>query len=526
MVAAGLCTIQASQPGNGQYAAAPSVKQTFNVNLAAQTINFPAIAAQNIGTALNLTATASSGLPVGFSSTTPAICTVAGSSASMVAAGNCTIQASQPGNNQYSAAPKVSQSFTVSAQSPQTITFAAIAAQNVGATFNLSATASSGLPVSFLSGTHATCTVNGDLAKMVGPGNCIIQASQPGNAQFAAAPNVVRIFAVSLDPQTITFAAIAPQTIGATLNLSATASSGLPVSFSSTTPATCTVAGDSASMIAPGACTIEAAQTGNGQYAAAPNVSRTFGVKLFPQTITFTAIASQNVGAALNLSATASSGLPVSFSSTTLAICTVTGNFALMITHGNCTIEALQPGNAQYAPAQSVSRTFAVNLLPQTITFAAIAAQNVGTTLNLSAAASSGLPVSFLSQTPAVCTVSGNSASLIAAGNCIIQSSQAGNGLYAAAPNVNRFFAVKQLAQTITFAAIAAQIKGTSLNLAATSSSGLPVSFTSTTPAVCTVAGNSASLVAVGTCNIQASQAGNVQYAAAAPVARNFKVNP
>jgi len=526
MIAAGSCTIQASQPGNNEYSAAPNVSQTFMVSAQSpQTITFAAIAAQNIGATVNLSATASSGLAVNFSSTTPAICTVSGNTASMVAAGNCIIVASQAGNGAYAPAPNVNRIFAVNLF-PQTINFAAIAAQNVGATVNLSASSSSGLPVSFISGTHAVCTVSGSTASMIAPGNCIIEASQPGNAHFAAAPNFIRIFAVSLDPQTITFAAIAAQNIGATLNLSATASSGLTVSFSSTTPAICTVTGNSASLIAPGACNIEASQAGNGQYAAAPNVNRGFVVRLLAQTVTFPAIAAQNIGTTVNLSATASSGLTVSFSSTTPAICTVTGNSASFIGPGNCNIQASQSGNGQYAAAPNVNRVIQVKLLTQSITFAAIAAQNIGTTQNLAATASSGLTVNFSSQTPAVCTVSSNSASLIAAGNCIVQASQSGNGQYAAAPNVNRVIVVKLLGQTITFPAIAPQTRGTTLNLSATASSGLPITFSSTAPATCTVSGNTASLISPGFCTVEASQTGNNQYAAAAPVAQKFKVNP
>jgi streptogramin lyase len=526
LIAAGNCNIEASQSGSVQYAAAQDVNRNFNVKAAAQTISFAAIAAQSIGAKLNLSATASSGLAVNFSSTTPATCTVAGGMASMIAAGPCTIQASQPGNNEYSAAPNVSQSFMVNAQAQQTITFAAIAAQNVGTTLNLSATASSGLAVSFSSTTPAICTVSGGAASLIAGGNCIIEASQTGNGQYAAAPNVFRLFAVNLFPQTITFAAIAGQNVGATLNLSATASSGLPVSFLSGLHAVCTVSGNTVSIIAPGNCIIEASQAGNGHYAAAPNVIRIFAVSLDPQSITFAAIAAQNIGATLNLSATASSGLAVSFSSTTPAICTVTGNLASMIAPGGCNIEASQPGNNQYAAAPNVNRIFGVKLFPQTITFAAIGAQNIGATLNLSATASSGLAVSFSSTTPAICTVTGNSASMIAPGNCTIEASQPGNGHYAAAPNVSRTFAVNLLSQTINFAVIAAQNIGTMLNLSATASSGLAVSFASTTPAVCTVSGNSASLNALGNCIIRASQAGNGHYAAAPNVNRIFKVNP
>src|SRR5262249_32974836 len=56
------------------------------------------------------------------------------------------------------------------------------------------------------------------------------------------------------------------------------------------------------------------------------------------------------------------------------------------------------------------------------------------------------------------------------------------------------------------------------VTLTATSSSGLGVTYSSTTPGVCTVAGDDVSLVSVGSCSITASQAANPFYAAAADV--------
>jgi hypothetical protein len=79
-------------------------------------------------------------------------------------------------------------------------------------------------------------------------------------------------------------------------------------------------------------------------------------------------------------------------------------------------------------------------------------------------------------------------------------------------------------AQTISFAAIPAQSSGSTLTLTATASSGLPVSYTSSTTSVCTVSGNTASLLTAGTCTLVASQAGNASYPAAASVTQSFTV--
>jgi hypothetical protein len=126
-IASGTCTIDATQAGNSTYAAATMVPQSFTVNGEAQTITFGTIAAQTVGTPLTLSATASSGLTVSFASTTTSVCTVSGATATFIAAGSCTIDANQAGNNTYAAATMVPQTFTVNLPATPTFTIAGIA---------------------------------------------------------------------------------------------------------------------------------------------------------------------------------------------------------------------------------------------------------------------------------------------------------------------------------------------------------------------------------------------------------------
>lgn len=78
----------------------------------------------------------------------------------------------------------------------------------------------------------------------------------------------------------------------------------------------------------------------------------------------------------------------------------------------------------------------------------------------------------------------------------------------------------------INFGNPGTQTVGAPLTLSATSNSGFPVSFASTTPGVCTVSGTTATFVAAGTCTIDASVAGNGTNTAASQVAQSFSVNP
>jgi fibronectin type 3 domain-containing protein len=112
------------------------------------------------------------------------------------------------------------------------------------------------------------------------------------------------------------------------------------------------------------------------------------GVALISQTITFANPGSQTAGTPLTLIATASSGLPVSFTSQTTSVCTVNGTTATFLTTGTCTIQATQAGNASYAAATPVTQSFTVNAaIPLAPTGLTAAAGNAKVMLNWTAAA-------------------------------------------------------------------------------------------------------------------------------------------
>lgn len=147
--------------------------------------------------------------------------------------------------------------------------------------------------------------------------------------------------------------------------------------------------------------------------------------------------------------------------------------------------------------------------------------------LALEALASSGLAVTYASITPATCSVSGSTATLIDAGTCSLTASQAGNGDYLAAASVTMSFTIKPArgVQTITFTTPqATALDAGPVALDASASSGLAVSYLSLTPTVCSTASNLASLLATGTCTVQASQPGNDSWLAATPVSASFVV--
>ena len=127
--------------------------------------------------------------------------------------------------------------------------------------------------------------------------------------------------------------------------------------------ASCTIVGNQT----PGAYTVTASFAGNSTYGASSTSSSFTIIPLF-QTITFTtnAPASAATNSSFTVAATASSGLPVSFSSS--GECTNVGaNYTMGSGTGTCTVIANQAGDADYTAAVAVTES--VTVTPATVSF-------------------------------------------------------------------------------------------------------------------------------------------------------------
>lgn len=112
----GLAT-NVGQLGNGTTSQALLPSDVTGV--ASQTITFGELPDKAVGdAAFSVSATASSGGAVSFESTTTSVCTVSGSTVTLVAPGTCTISASRGAYGLYKAATAVTQSFKVTGLKP------------------------------------------------------------------------------------------------------------------------------------------------------------------------------------------------------------------------------------------------------------------------------------------------------------------------------------------------------------------------------------------------------------------------
>ena len=355
-----------------------SASGTLVVAKADQTITFAELTSRPLDAgSFSLVASASSGLPVSFTTSSPSsgtVASVSGTTATLVNTGNLTLTATQPGNANYNAAPDVARILTVLSQS-QTVSFEA--AQLPGKTFGaapfaIQATSNRGLLVSFASSDPAVATVGAAIltgtvssaeVTILSAGNATITASQAGNADNAAATPVARTLTVGKATAGVTLGNLTASYDGTPRAVSAqTSPAGLNVVFSygaspgSATPPT------NAGTYPVTASVQEANYVGS----ATGNLV----ISKANQTISFASVGSPRLidAGPVALSASASSGGNVTFTSSNTAVATLSGNSVVLTGIGNTTLTARQAGDANYNAAPDVTQTLAVNpVAPQIV---------------------------------------------------------------------------------------------------------------------------------------------------------------
>ncbi|WP_430391814.1 putative Ig domain-containing protein [Dyella sp. 20L07] len=278
-------TVTATNAIGGGSPSAPSSSVT---PLGTQVIAFANPGTQNYGTAPTLAATGgASGELVQFTSETTTVCTItSGGALTFVTAGTCTIDANQAGNSNYKPAPQVQQTFSVAAIVPGAPVMGAATVGNTQATVTFtSPTNTGGTPITGYTVTSSpagiTATGNASPITITNLLNgtaytfTVTANNGAGTGSASAASNSVTPVA----PQTISFSNPGSQSFGTSQPLHATATSGLSVTFTSTSPSVCTITpSGTLSAVAPGTCTINADQVGDASFLPAPRVTQVFSV--------------------------------------------------------------------------------------------------------------------------------------------------------------------------------------------------------------------------------------------------------
>ena len=337
-----------------------------------------------------------------------------------------------------------------------TLTITAPARLAVGETATVSAT--SDLPgavtLAVASGSASICTLSSTTLSTQATGTCTLNAATAATADHVSATATLDI-TVTGTPQIISFG-VGPLLTDSAVpfgttppTLTATASSGLPVSYESRTPSVCeTTAHDGISdawhlrLLNVGTCTLLATQSGNAVYERATSVERSFSIVQGSQTISLGVLSDRAFDPTIAqvLPRFSSAGLPLNYAGLTSSVCEPRFNgssFTLNIfTPGMCTIRAEQGGTTTYLPAETVTRTIEIFKLTQVPLILDVggAYQSVNSSTGYGVGGgSTTAPFIVTSVTPSVCTVGSRIVSYRAVGTCILQGTKAGDDWHYAA---------------------------------------------------------------------------------------------
>ncbi|HYF33773.1 MAG TPA: hypothetical protein VD994_00675, partial [Prosthecobacter sp.] len=330
---------------------------TEPASVTAQVITFLQPPPQGVADTLTLTATASSGLPVQYEVVSgPA--EVSGNAVTFTGTGSVTLRASQPGDGTYDAATPVERTFSVGI-SRQVIVFTLPATATADTPIELNGMASSGLPITYTI-VSGPATLDGETLVFTGAGTVVVRASQAGNSLFTAAQSVEQTITATKGSQSIAFTLPTTALATDTIPLSGSISSREEITYT-VVSGPGVITGSTLSFTGAGAVSVRAAQSGSSVFDAATSVTRTVTVKKAPQTITFTLGSTANITQTATVAATASSGLPVTYSVGGPAV--LSGSTLSFTGPGTVTVRANQAGNAVYNAAPVVTKVMTVVLL-------------------------------------------------------------------------------------------------------------------------------------------------------------------
>ncbi len=427
---------------------------------------------------------------------------------------------------------EVSDVFVVSVvKIPQEIVFLPIpdidlATQNQA---TLIAFANSNLPVEFTLVTGNGTITNGVLTAHE-TGFFQVAANQPGDDEFAPAMEVYQTLNVvdsRKDDQTITFSDdLSGRTYGdANITLSASASSGLDVTYISTGPVL--LNGNTVTIIGAGDASVTAIQNGDDDYNPAPLVTINFSIakKVLTataddKTITFgddlPEFTVSYVGFLEEDDESDIEGLPGT--QTTATASSNAGVYDIEVGDGS-------DNNYTF---EYVNGTLTIEKADQEITFSPISDADLAQTSQrtLNATASSGLAIQF-DLLRGIGMIEENKVIIEQTGVFEVVAVQTGNENYNAAPLVSQTFLVtnsNKTNQTITFEAIADAQYGDVIELTASASSGMSVNF-EVLGGAAILSGNTITLTGLGTYEIEATQDGDNEFNPAPIVINTFEVS-
>ena len=206
------------------------------------------------------------------SSSTPTICSTDGKELKLIAVGNCTFKVSTAKTKDYALKESTQVVTVAAARSKPELVMSVITNQTAKSLPKMieifRVFSPTGVYVLPQATTPTVCIASGFYVQIIGGGTCTLIYQSEEDTSYLASDLYKVSFEVTRDAQTISFTPVATADIATkSLTLTATASSGGAVTFTSTSPENCTVAGSTLNLLKAGNCLVTATQAGTSTFA-------------------------------------------------------------------------------------------------------------------------------------------------------------------------------------------------------------------------------------------------------------------
>jgi Fibronectin type III domain len=565
----GNCPVTATKAADANYTSKSSSEQTIVFEKASQTISFIQPADQTEGAVVPVSATASSGAAVTVTSATADVCTVSGTQVTLVSGGLCTLTASQSGTSSFEPATNVTQSFlsnnklipaTGSVNFDNTQTYFAGSTVQFTVRNDVEGGLQSQVPGTFTWMSDSPQSLRFDnpssgLATVLGRngGTGMVQVyylfrpSAPASDMYKSAMGG-RVIQVQLTPQNVD---LAPQLVSylnpAKLDaLNVVGSGEVSFSFSpidedghpaNTQNALCTITGTSVTRSDPGRCSVRVTVTQDSTYATATRIRDFVFAKKSQrlwiensQVLDGLTYADRSDPVDLTELVKSSEEL-TPIVTTSSSSCSVEDMELTVLSAGVCTLTLSENGSSTVSEA-SYDYSFRIERALQTPLAVVAAEGTLRTPVTLAVSGGDGNgAVSFVASDGSAqsCQITNGVLTSATSGTCLVSAVKAADNSYAEATTTATAITFTRITHTASFSLVSLalmRIGDASVDLApyGVLSSGRNLLFRSASPETCTVSASRISVIAIGTCVVEASYQEDNEYEGVAAVSSSFDV--
>lgn len=535
IIGTGTAQLMLSQAGNSVYGSAPDRIVNFGIDKAEQTLTVTTPVAVKCCEPFSISGTAKT--PITFSVLTPDVGSVGYFENTITPrqAGKLVITGFATENQFYRPSEKITREIIVEKVKPVLM----INSNNITAKYKdyrLSAVSSTynlfEAPIIATSSNPGIAEIDQyGYINFIGVGTTRITVTQPATSKSEAAESKVINVTVNSPTNpgtgnTITWNSdtqyLATQSV---VNLLASSTSGLPVTFKSSNSNLVEISGNSMKIKAVGNVVITAYQPGNDTIPAATPVEKFVGISKGYQNIWLPSVSSLNVAnLPLAFPQFTEQGLPISYYSSNPSVAEIIDYKLVAYTSGSVRITARSEGNELLASFMT-ENSYYISLTPPTLFFDKLQQKTYGDApFDLIANGGAGAQVSFASSDANILSISGNKATILKAGTVKIKASAMPSGYLSGA--VEQTLVIAKAPQTITFASIANKNFGDpNFVVNAKSTSNLPIVIKTTTPGMLKISGNLIEITGSGIATLIATHPGTDNYLEAQIVSQSFAIS-